>query len=280
MDEAMELMERLAELMENLQVTEGQGGNSPGQEAMEGLGDTLRQQQELSDDTFGDLQEQFGDNPGQNPGQGQQPGQGQNGQPGPPQGQGQGQGQPPGQGQGQGQAENGQPGNGGEMDAETLAERQRALRQELDRQQGNLPGAGTPEGEAARRALDRAGEAMDEAEEALRNDDLAGALDSQSEAIEALRDGMRELGEMMAQNQQQQGQQGEEQGQANNNQSRDPLGREPGTNGEIGTDEELLQGDDVYRRARELLDIIRKRSAEQQRPDEELDYLRRLLDRF
>ena len=36
----------------------------------------------------------------------------------------------------------------------------------------------------------------------------------------------------------------------------------------------------VYRRARELLDEIRRRSGEQQRPTEELDYLRRLLERF
>jgi hypothetical protein len=58
------------------------------------------------------------------------------------------------------------------------------------------------------------------------------------------------------------------------------LGREPGANGRIGTDEQLLQGDDVYRRARELLDEIRRRSSDQTRPDQELDYLKRLLDRF
>ncbi len=61
---------------------------------------------------------------------------------------------------------------------------------------------------------------------------------------------------------------------------RDPLGREPGQTGRIGTDEQLLQGEDVYRRARELLDEIRRRSGDQMRPDEERDYLKRLLDRF
>ncbi|MDF0602884.1 TIGR02302 family protein [Psychromarinibacter sp. C21-152] len=274
MDEAMELMERLSQLLENLEVTEGEGQPSPGQQAMEGLGETLRNQQDLSDETFGDLQEQFGQNQGGQQGnRGMPPGQ-QNGQ------QGNGQNMP-GQGQDQGQGQSGPQGEGeGMPDAGTLAERQRALREELGRQQGNLPGAGTPEGDAAREALDRAGRAMDEAEEALRNDDLAGALDSQSEAIEALREGMRNLGDMMAQNQENQGQQGEAQGQANNSQARDPLGREPGTNGEIGTDEEMLQGDDVYRRARELLEELRRRSSDQTRPDEELDYLRRLLDRF
>ena len=42
----------------------------------------------------------------------------------------------------------------------------------------------------------------------------------------------------------------------------------------------MLQGDDIYGRARELLEELRRRSAEQSRPEEELDYLRRLLDRF
>jgi hypothetical protein len=84
----------------------------------------------------------------------------------------------------------------------------------------------------------------------------------------------------MAQQQQQQGQQGEGMGQAQAGRERDPLGREPGANGQIGTDENLLQGEDVYRRARELLDEIRRRSGDQTRTEEELDYLRRLLERF
>jgi uncharacterized protein (TIGR02302 family) len=255
MDEAQALLDQLRQMMENMQIAQGQQGQgqpSPGQQAMEGLAETLREQQGLSDETFGDLQQQFG----QGEQQGQTPGQGEQGQ------DGEG-GQQPGQGQ---------PGN--------LAERQEALRDELRRQQGQLPGAGTPEGDAAREALDRAGRAMQEAEESLRQDDLAGALDNQSEAMEALREGMRELGEQMAQQQGQPGQQGEAMGQANEMGRRDPLGRETGQNGRIGTDQQLLQGEDVYRRAEELLDEIRRRSGEQTRPEEERDYLRRLLDRF
>jgi hypothetical protein len=121
---------------------------------------------------------------------------------------------------------------------------------------------------------------MDDAEEALRNEDFAEALDDQSEAIEALREGMRELGEQMAQEQGQAGQQGEQMGQGDPQGQRDPLGREVGQNGRLGTDEQLLQSEDVYRRARELLDEIRKRSSDQGRPDVELEYLKRLLDRF
>ena len=86
-----------------------------------------------------------------------------------------------------------------------------------------------------------------------------------------------------ANKQQQQNQQGGQQGDAlgrnNPDGTRDPLGRDVGENGRVGTDEQLLQGEDVYRRAQELLDEIRRRSGEQERPDEELDYLKRLLER-
>ena len=267
MDEAQALLDQLRQMMENMQIAQGQQGQgqqSPGQEAMEGLAETLREQQGLSDEAFRDLQDQFGQ------GQQGQPGQGQ---------QGQGQGQQFGQGQ---PGQPGQPGPGQDPNQPggSLADRQQALRDELQRQQQGLPGAGTPEGDAARDALDRAGRAMEDAEDALRDEDYAGALDDQSEAIEALREGMRELGEAMAQQQGQPGQQGDALGSANPLGQRDPLGREAGQNGRLGTEEELLQGEDVYRRARELLDEIRRRSAEQSRPDAELDYLRRLLDRF
>ena len=120
---------------------------------------------------------------------------------------------------------------------------------------------------------------MDGAEGALRQDDYAGAIDQQSEAMEALREGMRSLGEAMAQQNQGQTGQGD---QASDliSQNRDPLGRSTGSQGSLGTDDNLLQGEDAYRRARELLDEIRRRSGDSERPRIELDYLRRLLDRF
>ncbi|WP_108484861.1 TIGR02302 family protein [Oceaniglobus ichthyenteri] len=258
MAEAQELLDQLQQMMENMQVTQGEGGEGQqgaGEEAMENLQESLREQQGLSDEAFRDLQEQF------NPGQGQpgQPGQGQ-----------------PGQDQGEGEGENpdGQEGR-------SLADRQQALRDELNRQQGNLPGAGTPEGDAAREALGRAGEAMDGAEQALRDGDYAEALDQQSDAMEALREGIRSLGESLAQQQQQQNGQGQASTRGDpTGRQRDPLGREPGANGQMGSDENLLPGEDVYRRAEELTDEIRRRSGEQERPEQELDYLKRLLDRF
>ena len=269
MAEAEQALQELQELMENMRVTQGQGqgGQSPGEQAMEGLAETLREQQGLSDQAFRDLQEQF--NPGAQSGESQD-NEGRNG------GQGRGESHEGQGGRGQGGEQQSDQGNG---QGGSLADRQQALREELERQQRNLPGAGTPEGDSARESLGRAGRAMDGAEEALRQDDYAGAIDQQSEAMEALREGMRDLGEALAQEQRNQPGQGtaESNRQAQN---RDPLGRSPGSNGALGGDEGLPQGDDVYRRARELLDEIRRRSGDGERPEIELDYLKRLLERF
>ena len=282
MAEAEQALRELQELLENLRMSQNQQGGegqSPGEQAMEGLAETLREQQGLSDEAFRDLQEQF--NPNAQAGENQQ-NQGRDG--------GQGRGQQHSQGgsgeQGQNQSQGGQGGNqsqsqSGDGDLEgSLADRQQALRNELQRQQNGLPGAGTPEGNEARDALDRAGRAMDQAEQSLRQRDFADAIDNQARAMEALREGMRALGEQMAQ-QQQENAQGQGMSEADRMaQARDPLGRMPGANGQAGTDESLLQGEDVYRRARELLDEIRRRSGEGERPDVELEYLKRLLDRF
>ena len=253
MAEAQELMEMLRQLMENMQVAQGegqgQGQGGPGQQAMRDLQDTLRGQQGLSDDAFRDLQDGEEGNEGQDPGQQQ------------------------GEGEGEGEGQGG-----------SLAERQQELRDRLGRlQNGQLPGDGGENGEEGRRQLDRAGRAMEEAEDALRDGDLPGALDRQAEAMEALRDGMREFGEALAENQMEgnpNAQQGQEFGQADPNGQRDPLGREPGNSARIGSDRNMLQGEDVYRRAQDLLDEIRRRSGEQARPEGERDYLRRLLDMF
>ena len=242
--EAQDLMDQLRDFMENMRVTQGEGQGtgkgSPGDQAMKGLGQTLRDQQQLSDDSFRDLQT------------------GPDGQP---------QGDDPGDSQGNG---------------ESLAERQRDLQRRLDalRGGGDLPGAGDPKGQEGRRELDRAGRAMKDAERALRDGDLPQALDRQAEALDALRNGVRSLGEAQAQNQQE----GTQQGQATSKESpdgqRDPLGRETGQSTHMGTDRSMLQGADVYRKAQDLLEEIRRRAGEQDRPAGERGYLKRLLDLF
>jgi uncharacterized protein (TIGR02302 family) len=279
MAEAQELMEQLNEMMQNLQVTQGEGSGgdgprTPGEQSMQDLQESLRDQQELSDEAFRDLQEQF--NQGQQGQQGQQ--QGQPGQQGQQPGQQPGQGQPgrePGQGQGEGQGSQGD-----------LAERQQALRDEIARQRGELPGLTGEAAEAARDALGRAEGAMDQAEEALRGGDLGEAIDQQADAMDALREGMQNLGQALAENgrteqdPQQLAGQGEGDGSRPVPGRRDPLGRQLGQGGEFGTDQNMVDGQDVNRRAEELLEELRRRAAEQERPRIERDYLRRLLDQF
>jgi uncharacterized protein (TIGR02302 family) len=274
--EAAELMEQLRQFMENMQMTQGQGQGQgqggPGQQAMRDMQDTLRDQQDLSDDAFRDMQN--GDQ-----GEGEQPGQQDGGQQDGGQQNGQGQ-----DGQSQnGQGQNGQSQNGQGQGGGSLTDRQNDLRGRLNDLQGRkLPGDGTEQGEAGRQELDRAGRAMREAEDALRGGDLPGALDKQAEAMEAMREGMRNFGEALAQQQREQNgdsRSAEDAGRGDPN-GRDPLGRDPGDSARIGSDRNMLQGNDIYRRAQELLDELRRRSGDQSRPDAELDYLKRLLDQF
>ncbi len=241
MDEAAELMAQLNALLENLQVTEGPGEGGepmPGSEAMEGLGDTLSEQQDLADDTFRQLQDEFG------------------------------RGEESGEGEGEGGGQQG------------LAQRQQELRERLREQQlQTLPGEGTPEGDAALDALEDAERAMDEAERALREGANREALERQAEALESMREGLRQLADAMRQDRRERADnapEGEGQGLG-----RDPLGREregdSATGGEGGT---AVPGEDPRQRARELMDEIRRRSAELSRPESERDYLNRLIDRF
>lgn len=254
--EAAELMEQLRQFMENMQVVQGDGTGtgqgSPGQQAMRDLGQTLRGQQGLSDDAFRDLQD------GQ---EGNEPRQGQ---------------PRPGQ---QGEQPGSDPGR-------SLAERQGDLRREIERLQreGRLPGAGSEQGEEGRRKLDEAGRAMDDAERALRDGNLPEALDRQAEAMDALRGGLRDFGEALAQENRREGGEGDEsgerQGQLEPGEGRDPLGRQTGEAMRLGSDKNLLQGQEVYRRAEELLEEIRRRSGDLDRPEGERNYLKRLLELF
>lgn len=234
--EAAEAMRQLQDLLNNMKVQQGDGqgqgqGQGPAGRAMKGLGDTLREQQGLSDDAFRDLQD------GQ---------------------------------------------DGSQDGGKSLAERQQELRKRLDAMKdgSDLPGQNSEKGQEGRQKLGDAGRAMQDAEQALRDGDLSGALDKQAEAMDQMRQGLRDFGEALAQEQGQKGNSpdGEQTAEAGPNGARDPLGRE--NSARIGSDNNLLQGQDVYRRAQELLDEIRKRSGEQSRSEGERSYLKRLLDLF
>lgn len=277
--EAAQRLAQLNALLENLKITQGGGGQGGSQgggqgggptgkggQAMQGLRDTLKGQQDLSDRAFREQQDRYG--------QGQSLGQ--------EMGQGQGSGQGSGQDSGQGSEGTGtRPGDGQQSGgADDLARRQEELRRELDRARGALPadaadGEGRAALDSARRSLDQAGQAMDQAADALRSGDLPGALQNQAQALSALRQGMKDAGQALDPQQADQG--GGAAGSALG-QAPDPLGRTEGgagiadPNAAIGTAPSLTQ------RARDLLDELRRKAAEQDRPRVERDYLRRLID--
>jgi len=173
----------------------------------------------------------------------------------------------------------GRAGEDGTQDGGDLARRQRELRERLGELQGQaLPGDGREQGEAGRDALDQAERAMREAEEALKRGDLSGALDRQAEAIEAMRQGMKDFGEAATRERREAGMEGER-GDTPDPNGADPLGRETGQAARIGSDRNMAEGD-PDRRAQDLLDEIRRRAGEATRPEDERDYLRRLLDLF
>jgi hypothetical protein len=164
-----------------------------------------------------------------------------------------------------------------------LVQRQQELQGRLDdlQRQGTLPGAGSEDGAEGRRALDDAARAMEDAEQALRDGDLPRALDGQAEALQSLREGVRAFNDALAAEQQDSapGNTGRAQGEDDPN-GRDPLGRQAGNALRNGSDENMLQEGDVYRRAEELLEEIRRRSGDAARPEDERNYLKRLLDLF
>ncbi|MBC6407747.1 MAG: TIGR02302 family protein, partial [Rhodobacteraceae bacterium] len=259
MAEAQQAMEEFLRMLENLQVAQGEGRGES--RAVEELGETLRQQQGLSDQAFRQLQEQFrsdaqvGQSPG-NEGMSGGSGRGQSHE-------GQGQGRSEGSGA-QGQQPGAPTGNTateGEGAAATLAERQNALRQDLARQRGSLPGGGTAHGEAARDALENAETAMQQAERALRGGLLGDALDHQSNAVGSLREGLRALNRALAEG----GSQGEQGTRTSPyaGASPDPLGRDGGAG--FSPESRLRGGAQSDERARALRDEIRRRAGEQSR---------------
>lgn len=251
-EEAQQMLEKFRQMMENMQTARRQQGQGQGQgqQSMRELQDTLRQQQELSDDAFRQMQRDF------------------NGQ------------RPNSSNPGMAQSENANPENAMPGPQE-LARRQEALRELLESQRRGLPDSNTEEGRAAREALRRAEREMGAARGSLDGNDLPKALDEQANALEALREGLENLGQDMARDQNSaEGRQGDQAGSPDPNSRRDPLGRQAGSVGRLGSEETLLPGDDPFMRSRELLDEIRRRSGEKRRPRLELEYLERLLDRF
>jgi uncharacterized protein (TIGR02302 family) len=185
----------------------------------------------------------------------------------------------------QDQSEDGQPQDDreagqGDQDQDTapLDERQKALRDRLAELQKRMKGQGL-KGE---KGFDDAGKAMGEAEGDLKpgGKGKSSAVGEQGRALEALREGAQGLQKQM------QGEGGENgegveatgrPGEGGQN-GRDPLGRERGTRGDP-MNGRLGEAVGAAERAHRVLEELRRRLADPNRPIEERDYLERLLQR-
>ena len=148
-----------------------------------------------------------------------------------------------------------------------LAQQQGTLRQQLDKlTQGLGPKAGS-----SSKDLGDAGKQMGNAQGQLGNKALDNATGAERNALDAMRKGAGKLAnEMMKDGSQQQRESGNE----------DPLGRENGGNGSSYGDQTKLPDKSQLARARNILQELRRRAEERGRPQEELDYIDRLLKQF
>ncbi len=267
-DAAQQLLQQLEQMMENLQMATPEDDGDMGQEMMselDDLGDMIRQQQDLRDRTFKQGQDQR-----------RQDAERGLGKPGRPQ----------------------QPGNA----MGDLQQNQQALRDRLNKLLDDLKSHGFGQGQQGRQGepeagqnqgqdqgqnqdqdqmneLGRAGEAMGEAAGELGEGNSDSAVDSQGRALDALRQGAQGLAQSM---QQQMGQgtgagRSGRLGTAREGQETDPLGR-PLRGRDYGDDSSVkVPGDIDVQRARRIIDELRKRYGDFARPQEELDYIQRLL---
>jgi uncharacterized protein (TIGR02302 family) len=257
-DAAKQLLEQLQQMLENLQLAQpGQSGDGDMEQALNELGDMIRKQQQLRDKTFKQGQDSRRDRQ-----RGKQGDQGMSDL---------------------------------QQDQQGLRDRLKKLQQELAKrgmgqgqrgekgqqgQQGQQGQDGDPQQGDGEDGLGEADNAMGDAGGKLGEGNADGAVDSQGKALDAMRKGAQSLAEAM--------QQGDGEGQSDGpgnragrqqsggNQS-DPLGR-PLHGREFGDDLTVkIPGEIDVQRVRRILEELRRRLADPQRPQIELDYIERLL---
>jgi uncharacterized protein (TIGR02302 family) len=272
-DKAQELLSQLENMMNNLQAGRQQQGQQGQQDSemrrqMDKLGEIMRRQQEMMNETFRMDQAQRGQ---------QQREQGEED----PFGEFDDQGQPGEQGQ-QGKAPQGETGrsqDGKPMTPQEFAEALKQLQEgqgklegDLEKLKKSLEGMGLEPNEG----FGQAGKSMDNAEQALGDGEGENAVGHQGKALEALRKGAKD---MMQQMQAMQGDQGgSQQGGRQQDADRDPLGRPRATQGPDFGDTVKVPDEIDVQRARQILEAIRKRLGNALSPDIERSYLERLLD--
>jgi uncharacterized protein (TIGR02302 family) len=244
----------MQQMLENLQLA--QPGQSGDDDMMNELGDMIRKQQQLRDKTFKQGQDSRRDR--------------QRGKQGD---------------QGMGDLQ---------QDQQGLRDRLKKLQEELAKrgmgpgqrgqqgQPGQQPGQdGDPQAGDDEDGLGSADNAMGDAGGKLGEGNADGAVDSQGKALDALRKGAQNLANAM---QQGDGDQGDSPGGAGRRQGdgsqSDPLGR-PLQRRDFGDDLTVkIPGEIDVQRVRRILEELRRRLADPQRPQVELDYIERLLKEY
>ncbi|MDF3215754.1 MULTISPECIES: TIGR02302 family protein [Mesorhizobium] len=263
-DKAQQLLSQLQDMMNNLQAgRQQQGGqqDSEMRQQMDKLGEILRRQQEMMNDTFRMDQMQRGE---------RQRGQNRDEQ------------------LGEGGQDEDRPGVGEDRDplarqkpmtpqefADALKQLQQGqgqLQSDLEQLKKGLEGMGMEPNEG----FGEAGKSMGNAEQALGEGEGDAAVGHQGRALEALRKGAKD---MMKQMQAMQGDQGGgEEGGRQQNADRDPLGRPRASQGPDFGDSVKVPDEIDVQRARQILEAIRKRLGNALSPDIERSYLERLLE--
>ena len=124
---------------------------------------------------------------------------------------------------------------------------------------------------------------MRDAAQALQQGAPGAAVPSQTEAMEQLQQGMQGMAEQMAQQMMGQGGQammGQQGQMPRQGRGRDPLGRRPSGYGMQDSNDVKNPEQSELQRAREILDELRRRSGQYGRPQEERNYIDRLLKQF
>jgi uncharacterized protein (TIGR02302 family) len=252
-DAARQLLQQLQQMMENLQMSSPDQNGDDMDDMMsqlDELGDMIGKQQDLRDRTFRQGQDQRRQN-------------GQRGQQGK-----------------QGQQQQGDSMGDLQQNQQALRDRLKKLLEELKNHGLGQNGQGQQgQDQNGMDQLGQAGEAMGEAEGQLGEGNPDSAVDSQGRALDALRKGAQGLAQSM---QQQLGQgpgpgPNGRLGQPRAQRDTDPLGR-PLRGRDYGDDVTVkVPGEIDVQRARRIIEELRRRFGDVLRPQEELDYIERLL---
>jgi uncharacterized protein (TIGR02302 family) len=147
-----------------------------------------------------------------------------------------------------------------------LAQSQKQLHDQLDKV---LKGLGDQKLDKPK-SLGDAGKSMGQAEGKLNGQDLPGASGNEKDALDAMRKTASDLAkQLMSQS-----------GQNPQDGGADPLGRQQNNGGRGVNGNVKVPDKSDLQRAREILQELRKRAAERGRPQQELDYIDRLLKQF